>query len=152
MYLPQTTEYALRAMTYMANLPAGTAVRARDLSKATSIPSHYLSKILRRLVLADLLESQRGHGGGFSLSREPAEIRFLDVLIALDFRPDPTHCAFGWGTCDANKPCPLHGVWSRLNHLFCEWATNTTLADVQISAGLPDPASPAGKNLDRNSF
>ncbi len=152
MYLPQTAEYALRAMTYMANLPPETAVRARDLSQATTIPSHYLSKVLRRLVLAGLLTSQRGHGGGFCLAREPHLIRFLDIMVALDFRPDPSRCSFGWGSCDPSKPCPLHSAWSRLNSAFCAWAAETTLATVLVTGGLPDPASDEGKNLKRTSL
>ena len=54
MLLPQTAEYALRAMAWLATIPQDEPVRARDLSQATGIPPHYLSKVLRRLVLADL--------------------------------------------------------------------------------------------------
>jgi len=68
MLLSQTAEYALRAMAWLATVSGDEPVRAVDLSSATGIPTHYLSKVLRRLVLANLLESQKGQGGGFSLS------------------------------------------------------------------------------------
>lgn len=143
MHLPQTVEYALRAMTYIANLPEGHAVRARDLSTVTGVPSHYLSKLLRRLVVAGLLDSQKGHGGGFVLAMPARFIRFLDVMMAADFRPDPTHCAFGWGSCRPTQPCPLHPAWSTLNEALCSWAATTTLADVAVPGGLPLPAQVA---------
>ncbi|MFV1996034.1 MAG: Rrf2 family transcriptional regulator [Verrucomicrobiales bacterium] len=128
-FLSQTAEYALRAMSWLAIESPEAAVRARDLSEGSGIPAHYLAKVLRRLVLAGLLESQKGLGGGFSLSREPSEILFSDILKAVDAYPSLDRCAFGWGECDAEKPCPLHESWAQLGELFCNWATRTTLAD-----------------------
>lgn len=130
MLLPQTAEYALRAMAWLSLQPMGTAVRAKDLSEFTEIPLPYLSKILRRLVVAGLLDSQRGHGGGFVLARPPAEISFGQVLDAVDAAPTSGKCAFGWGRCDAVHPCPLHGRWSELQVHVRHWATRTTLADL----------------------
>lgn len=130
MYFNQTAEYALRAMAFLANLPRGQAARAVDLSEGTGIPTHYLSKVLRRLVVAGLLDSRKGHGGGFSLSRPPRRIKFREILKAADFEPDPRRCAFGWGSCDPQHPCPLHPAWSRLNETVTAWADETTLESV----------------------
>lgn len=132
MLLSQTAEYALRAMAWLATLPERKPIRAADLSGATGIPAQYLSKVLRRLVLADLLKSQKGLGGGFSLSRPPREIAFIDILSAIDAYPTPDRCAFGWGSCDAADPCPLHQAWSRLNDQIQEWASNTSLAEIAM--------------------
>ena len=112
MLFSQTAEYALRAMAHLALLPAGSPVRSRDLSAATGIPSDYVSKVMRRMVRAGLLLSQKGHGGGFRLARPLGEIRFLDVLLAADERIDPRRCAFGWGACGEDEPCPLHASFS----------------------------------------
>lgn len=130
MLIPQTAEYALRSMAYLATLPADHALPARDLAEATQIPVHYLSKILRKLVLENLLSSQKGHGGGFTLSRAPAAITFQQILAAVDYFPTENHCVFGLGTCDVEDPCLMHEAWSRLNATFAEWAENTTLAEV----------------------
>lgn len=130
MLVSQTAEYALRAMAYLATLENGAAVRALDLSEATAIPPHYLSKILRRLVLHDLLLSRKGHGGGFTLARPRDQIRFLDILAAADAAPSENVCAFGWGSCDSQHPCPLHDSWNGMNQEFLRWARETTLADV----------------------
>jgi len=130
MLLSQTAEYALRAMAWLASAPKDKPVRAVDLSRKTGIPAHYLSKVLRRLVLADLLESQKGQGGGFSLSRSPREIAFSDILSAVDAFPAEGRCAFGWGQCDATDPCPLHNSWSHLNDRIREWASGTNLEEI----------------------
>ncbi len=80
MLVSQTAEYALRVMAWLAISSPDRAVRAADLSKSTDIPVHYLWKILRRLVVAGVLTSQKGKGGGFRLARPPDEIRFTDIL------------------------------------------------------------------------
>ncbi len=140
MQLPQTVEYALRAMAYIANLPPNASVRAHDLAAATNVPPHYLSKLMRRLVVAGLLKSQKGHHGGFVLALPPRYIRALDIMVAADYRPDPSHCAFGWGHCKPEAPCPLHPSWSKLNEAICTWAAMTTLADMLVEGGLPMPS------------
>jgi Rrf2 family transcriptional regulator, iron-sulfur cluster assembly transcription factor len=127
--LPQTVEYGLRAMVHIAAQPGDVGVRAVDIADAASIPRHYVAKLLRRLVVAGLLTSRRGKGGGFALSRPAVEIRFVDVMRALDFGVTPDRCAFGYPQCKDDQPCPLHGAWSQLQASFVEWGERTTLAD-----------------------
>jgi Rrf2 family protein len=134
MFISQTAEYAIRAMSALAILPKGKKIRASDLGRATGIPAPYLSKILRRLVLADLLVSQKGQGGGFTLARPPAEIPFIAILEAINAFPTDGRCAFGWGNCDQLSPCPLHGSWSRLNKHLQSWASDSNLAEVAEAA------------------
>ncbi|HJN42547.1 MAG TPA: Rrf2 family transcriptional regulator [Vicinamibacterales bacterium] len=131
MLISQTAEYALRAMVWIVAVPPKRAVGATELSAGTDISVHYLRKILRRLVLAGMLTSQRGIGGGFRLARSPGEIRIIDILVAVDADPRTDHCAFGWGTCDSSKTCPLHDLWSSLRGAVLDWANNTTLDEVR---------------------
>jgi len=133
-FISQTAEYAIRAMSAIATLPDGIKIRATDLGRATGIPAPYLSKILRRLVLAGLLVSRKGQGGGFSLARPAAEIPFIDILNAVDVFPSDGRCAFGWGECDQLSPCPLHDAWSRLNLQIRDWANETNLAEIATAA------------------
>lgn len=130
MYLSRPAEYALRAMSYLARLDAPGRVRSRDIAAATDIPEPYLAKIMRRLTAAGLLDSQKGHHGGFLLARPPAQISFVDILRAVDFEPTADHCLFGWETCSAENPCPLHPEWSTLKETIEHWAETRTLADV----------------------
>jgi Rrf2 family iron-sulfur cluster assembly transcriptional regulator len=127
----QTVEYALRAMAIVALSGKGTSLTAAEISRQSEVPVHYLSKILRRLVAARLLISQKGHGGGFSLSRPAHEITFAHVLDAFDQLRTKGRCGFGWGHCRDDHPCPLHPAWQRLYDAFDSWASATTLADVK---------------------
>jgi Rrf2 family protein len=117
-------------MASLTTVPTGEPIRVKDLSILTGIPSHYLSKVMRRLVLAGLVTSQKGQGGGFLLSKPPEKIAFIAILTAVDAYANDGSCAFGWGQCDSVHPCPLHGSWSRLNEQLEAWAEGTTLADI----------------------
>lgn len=136
MNLPQTAEYALRALAVIASREDGAVVSADAIARETSVPLSYLQKVLRRLVAAGLLEARKGPGGGFLLAMHPRRIRLVDILEATDTTL-PDACAFGWGKCDAKHPCPLHGTWSELKESIQKWASRTTLDDVrnyQVSA------------------
>jgi Rrf2 family protein len=146
-FLSQTAEYALRAMAWLASTSPEAPVRARDLSEGTQIPAQYLAKILRRLVVSGVLESRKGHGGGFSLARPADQISFRDVLLAVDAYPAEERCAFGWGECDASRPCPLHEPWTRMSEQFTGWASTTTLA--VVGGPLPEPPDAARKTPER---
>lgn len=129
MYLSRPAEYALRAMTYLARLESTKRIRTRDLAEAVDVPAPFLSKIMRKLTAAGILDAQKGHHGGFVLARVPAQVRFIDILRAVDFEPAADHCLFGWKNCNAQNPCPLHPEWSILKEQIEQWARTHTLAD-----------------------
>lgn len=129
MNFPLTAEYALRAMAALALLPVGMRASTAELSRATAVPLSYLSKVMRQMVVAGLATAEKGHRGGFMLARPPGEISFDAILDAAGLERDRA-CAFGWGRCNAEKPCPLHDAWSDLKARWVSWSERTTLADV----------------------
>ncbi len=131
MKLTQTAEYALRVMAIIASLEPGKPVRAIDLTDKTGIPPHYLSKIMRRLVAAGLLKSQKGRGGGFVLARPLSEIFFSDILKAVNYNTEAAVCVFGWEECSEENPCPLHFFWRDVKNYFSQWAEKHTLKEVK---------------------
>lgn len=82
--ISQTSEYALRAVLYLAARPDDKPAAAQDISEATKVPVGYLQKILRMLARHDILSAHRGTGGGFALAKVPTAISVLDVLKASD--------------------------------------------------------------------
>ena len=139
MLLPQTAEYALRAMTCIAIQGRdGARVPARQIAGVAGIPASFLSKVLRRLVEGGLLVAEKGHGGGFGLARAAEQIHFSEIFDAVGFEPGTDHCVFGWPTCDGDRPCPLHPTWRLYTGTWRAWAEGMTLA-MAGSAGHCDP-------------
>jgi len=131
MYLSRPAEYALRAMNYLARQEPTVRILNRDLAEAINVPAPFLSKIMRRLTASGILNAKKGHHGGFFLARPPAEVRFIDILRAVDFEPTSAHCLYGLDNCDVQNPCPLHHEWTILKGQIEEWAKSHTLGDSQ---------------------
>ena len=81
--ISKTSEYALRAMVYLAENPASPSP-LQTIAATTQVPAGYLSKVMQQLVRAGLLNSQRGLGGGFSLARPASELSVYEVVQAVD--------------------------------------------------------------------
>jgi Rrf2 family protein len=81
--ISKTSEYALRAMVFLAENPSSSSPLPA-IAATTQVPPGYLSKVLQQLVRAGLLHSQRGLGGGFSLTRSASELSVYEVVQAVD--------------------------------------------------------------------
>jgi Rrf2 family protein len=139
--ITQTAEYALRAMSCLATTH-DTFVRAEELSKGSQVPKAYLSKILRKMVVAELVLAKRGHHGGFQLARPASQITLQDVLAAVDALPT-NRCAFGVPQCDPDRPCPLHDAWMELKRGYLDWMTRHSLSEMENTAWcMPDTTIP----------
>ena len=136
MLFNQTSEYALRAMAVLATREQVPCL-AEELASEAHIPAHYVSKVMRRLVVAGLVTSKRGRGGGFSLAQEPHAIRFAQIFAATDVVLEGGTCVFGMGLCDLEAPCVLHPTWSKLKEQIGDWAEETTLGDLKQGAPVP---------------
>ena len=84
--LPQTAEYALRAVIWMASHPE-TSQTKDDMAKAAGVPPRYFYKVLQSLGRAGFVRSQPGPGGGYRLARPADEVTLLPAsatVAALD--------------------------------------------------------------------
>lgn len=105
--ISQTVEYALRAMVHLAAVDPTVAISSEMIARQTRIPQGYLSKILRDLVVSELIHSQRGPNGGFKLARPAGKISLLDVITAVDPIARIKKCPLG--NPEHLQLCPLHG-------------------------------------------
>jgi Rrf2 family nitric oxide-sensitive transcriptional repressor len=103
--ISQTAEYALRAVTFLADHTA--AQTAEAIAKGTKVPVGYLAKILQGLVRSGLVTSQRGLYGGFVLARPPKELSIHDVVQAVAPLLRIERCPLGIAGHGTNL-CPLH--------------------------------------------
>lgn len=104
--ISQTTEYALRAVVWLAANPE-KPLTAQQIAEATRVPAGYLAKVLQGLSRAGLLHSQRGLGGGFTLARSPSSLTMWEVVQAVDPIKRIRECPLGF-EAHAAQLCPLH--------------------------------------------
>lgn len=138
----QTVEYALRAMVYLAMESPGSKT-TEEIAEATKVPRAYLAKVLQNLSRARMIQTQRGIGGGISLTRRPAEVTILEVVNAVDPIHRIASCPLGL-TSHGTSLCPLHSRLDRalglvegafgttsLAHLLEEESASRPLCDVK---------------------
>lgn len=134
--IPKTAEYALRAVVMLAREPQ-RACSADQIAHVTRVPRRYTHKVLQALVRAELVRSQSGPGGGYTLVRPPQELSLLDVIGAVEPIPRIRHCPLGLKS--HTSLCPLHRELDEA----CA-ATERAFARVTIAQLLdqPDAAPP----------
>lgn len=136
--LPQTAEYALRAVLHLAARHP-QPVRVAELASAVSAPANYLSKTLNQLAHAGILASSRGPAGGFRLTKAPADVT-LEAVVAVFVGEGDRRCLIGHGRCGHNPQCTVHAHWKPVAIEVDAFFASTTLADL-----LPDaPLAAAG--------
>jgi len=130
--ISQTTEYALRAVVFLAENSA-SGQTTDQMSKATKIPGPYLSKVLQQLARAQIVKSQRGLGGGFTLRSKPADLTVLEVVNAVDPIQRIRECPLGLDA-HATKLCGLHRRLDEASALVEKAFGQTTIADLLAGA------------------
>lgn len=71
MNLNQATDYAFRAVLFLAGQGEGKVVEAQQIAQKEIIPMRFLLKIMPSLIKAGIIGSQRGVGGGYYLAKKP---------------------------------------------------------------------------------
>jgi Rrf2 family protein len=130
--LSQTAEYALRALTLLAQEPTGRC-DAGALAARVNVPQNYLSKILAQLVREGVVSSTRGKGGGFALGRRAESIMIYEIVAPFERLGAGPRCLLGQVVCSGRQPCPAHHDWSRLVDDLTRFLRRTTLA--RLAAG-----------------
>lgn len=132
MKVSATEEYGLRCILHVARrYDTDEPVTAQEVADAEGISVPYAQKLLRLLSQADIIDSRRGVGGGYVLSRSPAEISLGDVVRALDADfATAEMCERHTGDRDvcAHAPhCTIRPVWSYIEEFVVRTLEHVTL-------------------------
>jgi Rrf2 family iron-sulfur cluster assembly transcriptional regulator len=133
--LTTTSTYAMIAMSTMVRNESRLPMTAKELAELGSIPSNYLSKIMRQLVRANLITGTRGIGGGFRFARPPSKIKLVNIVDLFEEVDRPRVCPFGNRTCDDDNPCAVHDLWGGVRTSFLDVLRETDLATAAAEPG-----------------
>jgi len=139
----RTTEYALRAVVYLA-AQSGQPRTIGQMAEVTRVPTDYLSKVMQNLRKAGLVHSQRGLHGGFTLGVPPAELTVYDVVQAVEPIRRIEKCPLG--IKDHINLCPLHRRLDEAMDMVEQALRRSTIAELLVeparSRGIPIPLCP----------
>ena len=145
MKLSTKGRYAVVALADLALQPEGSLVTLAEISKRQDVSLPYLEQLFVKLRRDGLVDSVRGPGGGYKLSRAASDIRVSDILAAVDETVSAMHK--GAGASGANSGSRAQSLanrlWEGLSAHVYVFLHQARLSDV-ISNGLaPCPAVPA---------
>jgi FeS assembly SUF system regulator len=135
--ISRLTDYGIIVMAHLAGRSDDASHNARELAQETHLPAPVVSKILKALTRAGLLDSIRGAKGGYRLARQPQHISVVEMIGALEGPVGITECAVEPGVCEHEPSCGLQGPWQRINAAVAQALEGVTLADLSRSGTAP---------------
>lgn len=133
MRISAKADYAVRAAIELTVAPEGVHVKGDVIAKAQDIPLNFLENILGDLRNAGIVQSRRGHDGGYRLAKPPNTVTVADIVRAVDgplasVRGERPEKSTYTGSAE-----PLQRVWIALRTNLREVVEHVTLA--HIAAG-----------------
>lgn len=128
--MSKLADYGTVVMAFMAQEP--DRVRsAPEISLATGLELPTVSKILKHLLRAHLLLSQRGARGGYRLSVEPDGISVAEIIDAIEGYPmGLTECSSAPGLCTHESTCAVRSNWQRVSRIMRAMLEQMSLAEL----------------------
>ncbi len=133
--ISKKTKYGLHALIYLAKHYSSGPALIADLAKQERIPRKFLEAILLELKKQGVLESKKGKGGGYALSRHPKDIKMGQVIRILDGPLAPVACVSqtAYRKCDECREescCGIRIVMKEVRDAIANILDKTSLEDV----------------------
>jgi FeS assembly SUF system regulator len=123
------TDYATVVMTCIGVHP-GDVLSTAQIAEETHLELPTVSKLLKSLGHAGLVESFRGVNGGYRLARSPREITLADIVEAMEGPLGMTECSVAEGQCERQAQCGVRGSWQSINSVLDNALRAMSLADM----------------------
>ena len=123
--------YALRAALALADMGKnGEMVSINSLSETEDISSIFLEQIFFKLKKANIVQSVRGPGGGFSFSRPLNSLTVKEILDAAGEELTYKSCNKDEKKCDRISDCISHKVFTSATNKINDYLGSLTLEKV----------------------
>ena len=129
MRLTTKGRYAVTAMLDLALHYDRGPITLADISQRQEISLSYLEQLFSKLRKNGLVNSARGPGGGYRLSRDANEIAVAEVISAVDETVDATRCKRK-GNCQHSERCLTHDLWCDLSDQIFNFLASITLGNL----------------------
>lgn len=127
--ISKLTDYAIVVLERMAR-KAGDIHTAAGLAEACGIAAPTVSKILKCLAKAGILNSTRGVHGGYALARAPESTSVAAVIRAMEGPIALTDCEGEHGGCEQSSSCQARSGWDVINRAVRAALESVSLAEM----------------------
>ena len=139
MQISRKSDYALRAMIYVAAWEDDKICSINEISEAEQVPREYLAKILKELSLQGFLHSYKGINGGYRLARPRKDVTFLNIIEAMQGKVAINQCIrhSDRGGCSRELGCAMHDFWQTEQEKVTKALASIGLADMDYEKFYP---------------
>ena len=136
MKLSAQEEYGMRCLLRLGSREArtGSGMTIPEISKSEGLSVSHVAKLMRILRIGGLVESVRGHTGGYRLSRPVSDITMDEAITALGGKLyDSSFCeehARRGEMCTHYIGCSIRPLWHRVQSVIDRELSRITLADI----------------------
>jgi Rrf2 family nitric oxide-sensitive transcriptional repressor len=117
-HLTQFSDYSLRLVIHLACHPE-RVISVDEISRAFGISRHHLVKVVQALTDLEIVEAQRGRGGGMRLAKRPSDINIGWLIRRTEPHLNLVECFDpGTNTCPIASVCGLKGALHRAQQAF----------------------------------
>lgn len=134
----KTCEHAIRATIIIASeSQLGNKVSLREIARKINSPESFTAKILQKLAKNHIVESTKGNGGGFYVSKDKLiSVKLKDIVIAFDGEDIYKRCSLGLQDCSDVKPCPFHNQYKPIREQLKTALNSTNLSQLIVGIKL----------------
>ena len=130
MQLSKFTDYAFRALIYLANNREKLCT-VEELAQELNASENHIKKVIHKLAKTDYILSIKGRGGGLQLGLEPEEINLGEVLKFTEDNLNIVECFNKSDVCPFMKSgCKLKSISSEALRSFIKEFSKYSLYDV----------------------
>lgn len=128
----KTTEYALRAVIYIAQKSSDeNKLGLTEIARAIDSPQSFTAKILQQLTSGNkIISSVRGPNGGFYISDKSKKLPVHAILKAMGEDEILKKCVLGLKLCSETKPCPMHAEYKLIKPQLTKMFEMRTIQDL----------------------
>ena len=132
--LSKKSQYAFKALAYLAVQYNKGPVLIADIAKKKKIPLKFLENILLELKKAGMLDSKKGKGGGYFLKKHPSKVKVANIIRLINGPIAMLPCVSLYfyercKDCD-EKHCMLHDMMVEVRDASLSILENRTLKDL----------------------
>ena len=147
MRLTTKGRYAVTAMLDLALHYDDGPIPLADISQRQGISLSSLAPLFSRLRKQGLVDSTRGPGGGYRLSRVANEIAVADVITAVDEKVETTRCG-GLSNCQDEQQCLTHDLWTELSTQIHDFLSGISLGNLVARDGVQQVSERQHRKLE----
>lgn len=123
--------YALRVMIDLAEHQKDGYIPMKDVAERQHVSLKYMEKIMPVLSKNNLVEGVHGKGGGYRLTRQPADYTVGEILRLTEGDMAPVACLEGSAIpCDKSADCRTLPMWTEFYKMTNEYFDGVTIADL----------------------